>query len=128
MLTDDTICALPTSAKPQRLSDEKGLYLLMTPGGARLWRFRYRFPPRSSGNKENLISLGRYPEVSLAQARERRDAARKDVANGVDPSLRRNAEKLYRGNTFEAVAREFLAVLRAANIKMSVHRRPRTRS
>jgi hypothetical protein len=113
-------------------------------GGGRLWRFKYHFPPRAPGNKEKLISLGTYPEVSLRQARERRDAARQDVANGIDPNLRRTCEKICLGATFEAVAREFSSVLRAANIsaenpslvvagliqqtlKPLHHRRPRSR-
>ena len=115
MLNDDVIRTV-RSRKPKKLFDEKGLYLLVTPGGARLWRFKYRFPPRTPGNAEKLISLGKYPEVSLRQARERRDAARQDVANDVDPSLRRTCEKICLGNTFEAVAREFIGVLRAAGI------------
>lgn len=117
MLTDDILGGLQASPKTQRLPDEKGLYLLVTPAGARLWRFRYRFPPRTPGNKENLISLGRYPEVSLTQAREERDAARRDVANGIDPRLRPLRARLHRGHTFEAIAREFFGVLRAANLR-----------
>ena len=66
--------------------------------------------------KKKCISLGSYPEISLVQARERRDAARRDVGNGIDPSLRRMWQKICLGNTFEAVVREFIGVLRAANI------------
>lgn len=116
MLSDAAIRDLRPSCKQQKLFDEKGLYLLVTPGGGRLWRFKYRFPPRAPANKEKLISLGTYPEVSLERARERRDTARQDVANVIDPNLRRTCEKICVGNTFEAVAREFLCVLRAANI------------
>ena len=86
MLTEDLIRAIQANASPQKRFDGRGLYRLLTPGGGRLWRFKYRFPPRSTGNKEKLISFGRYPEVSLEQARERRDAARRDIANGIDPS------------------------------------------
>jgi Arm DNA-binding domain len=64
------------------------------PSGSRLWRFKYRFPPRAPGNKEKCISLGAYPEVSLERARKRRDAARLDVVNGTDPSLRRVCERV----------------------------------
>jgi hypothetical protein len=106
MLNDDAIRAVRPSTKPRKLFDEKGLYLCVMPAGGRLWRFKYYFPPGGRGNKEKLISLGTYPEVSLAQARERRDAARQDVANGIDPSLRRTCEKICLGNTFESVARE----------------------
>ncbi|HEY3654631.1 MAG TPA: Arm DNA-binding domain-containing protein [Steroidobacteraceae bacterium] len=67
---------------------------MSTESGGRLWRFKYRFPPRAPGNKEKCISLGAYPEVSLERARKRRDAARLDVANGTDPSLRRVCETI----------------------------------
>lgn len=116
MLTDDLIRAIQPNASPQKRFDGRGLYLLVTPGGGRLWRFKYRFPPRSTENKEKLISFGRYPEVSLEQARERRDAARRDIANGIDPSLRRTCERICISSAFESVAREFIGVLRAANI------------
>ncbi len=145
MLNEDVIRSFFRSVtQQQKLFDENGLYLLLTPSGGRLWRFKYRFPPRTPGNKEKCISLGVYPEVSLERARKRRDAARLDVANGIDPSLRRVCENICMGNTFEAVAREFLSVLRAAGIsaespspvvagliqqtlKPSHYRRPRTR-
>ncbi len=116
MLNDATIRALGSSTKPRKVFDAKGLYLFVTPSGGRLWRLKYRFPPRSPGNKEKSISLGAYPEVSLEQARERRGAARRDIANGINPSLRRICEKIFLSNTFEAVAREFVGVLRAASI------------
>jgi hypothetical protein len=58
------------------------------PGDRRLWRLKYDFPPRAPGNKEKCISLGIYPEVSLEQARERRNVARQEVANVIDPNLR----------------------------------------
>ena len=112
MLSENVIRFSRPVTRKQKLFDEKGLYLLLTPRGSRLWRFKYRFPPRVPANKEKCISLGAYPEVSLERARKRRDAARVDVANGTDPSLRRVCETICRGNTFEAVAREFLSVLR----------------
>jgi hypothetical protein len=96
MLSNDVIRALRPSNKNRKSFDEKGLYLLLTPSGGRLWRFKYRFPPRTPNNKEKSISLGTYPEVSLDQARERRDAARRDVANGIDPSLRRTCDNVPR--------------------------------
>jgi integrase len=144
MLNADAIRFFRPVTRKQKLFDEKGLYLLLTPSGGRLWRFKYRFPPRAPGNKEKCLSLGAYPEVSLERARKRRDAARVDVANGTDPNLRRVCEKICRGNTFEAVAREFFSVLRAAGISAETpspvvagliqqtlkplrYRRPRTR-
>lgn len=68
----------------QRLYDERGLYLEISPKGGMWWRFKYRF-----NNKEKRISLGTYPDVSLQQAREKRDEARKHVADGIDPSTHR---------------------------------------
>lgn len=77
--------------------------MLVTPPGGRLWRFRYRMYGR-----EKLISLGAYPDVTLKRAREKRDEARKLVADGIDPSVRRKSERGARAETFEAVAKEWL--------------------
>lgn len=91
-----------------KLADEKGLFILVTPAGGKWWRQKYR-----SGGKEKLLSLGVYPEVSLKDARARRDEARKLLANGVDPSERRKAVNAAQGNrvanSFEVVAREWFA-------------------
>jgi hypothetical protein len=67
--------------KPCKLSDSNGLHLLVKPPGSKLWRLRYYF-----AGKKNMLSLGSFPEVSLATAREKCDAARKLVAEGKDPS------------------------------------------
>lgn len=92
--------------KTQRLYDEKGLYLEVTPKGKTWWRFKYRF-----NDKEKRISLGVFSDVSLATAREKRDEARKLIANGIDPSEHRKAMKnveLERSaNSFEVVVREW---------------------
>lgn len=117
MLTEEAIRALQAGVKPKKCYDDKGLYLWVTPSGGRHWRLKYRFPPRDPNSKEKCISLGSYPEIPLEQARERRDLARKDVANYLDPSLRRICRKICVSNTFEMVAREFIAVLRAASIE-----------
>ena len=97
------------NAKPKKkqfkLFDTDGLFLLVSPAGGKWWRFKYRF-----GGKEKLLSLGTYPEVSLAQARGRRDEARKQVADGIDPSQARQAmkaAKIQNESTFEVVAREW---------------------
>jgi hypothetical protein len=86
--------------------DGGGLYLLVTPTGGKLWRFKYRF-----AGEEKLMSLGSYPDTSLAKARESRDEARKLVASGIDPyELRKTYKSLHKeiiANTFEAVAREW---------------------
>jgi integrase len=101
-LSDATIRKAKPAQKPFKLFDERGLFLLVSPTGGKLWRFKYRI-----NGKEKLISLGGYPDVSLADARERRDAARKRVAAGVDPSQERRAAKAATEDTFEAIAREW---------------------
>lgn len=106
MLTDTQIRnAKPKPDKQYKLFDERGLFLLVTATGSKGWRFRYRFAGR-----EKLISLGVYPDVSLKMAREKRDAARRLLAEDppVDPSANRQAAKRAQANTFEAVAREWM--------------------
>lgn len=94
--------------KPVKLFDGGGLYLLVNPNGSRWWRFKYRYL-----GKEKLLSLGTYPDVSLKDARDRRDQARKQLVSGIDPSEHRKAQKTAliatTENTFEAVAREWFA-------------------
>lgn len=102
-LSDTAIRAAKSTERPQKLFDGDGLYLLLNPSGTRWWRFKYRF-----GGKEKLLSLGTYPEVSLKQARARRDEARRQIADYIDPADKRKAEKLAAADTFEAIAREWL--------------------
>jgi integrase len=94
--------------KVQRLFDGRGLYLEITPSGARYWRLKYRH-----AGKEKRLALGVYPVVSLADARKLRDAARKGLSEGRDPSAERKAGKaravLSAATTFEGVARDWLA-------------------
>jgi integrase len=116
MLTDTMIRAAKPAPKPQKLFDEKGLYVVVMPTGGRLWRFKYRFPKRGPLRKERLLALGSYPEVSLRAARDRRDEARRDLANGIDPGLKRKCEQASPGDTFKAVALELVAVLRKASL------------
>lgn len=107
-LTDTRIRNTKPAERPQKLFDGGGLFLLVTPAGQRWWRLKYRF-----GGKEKLLSLGTYPEVSLKDARERRDEARKLLASTIDPGAKRKAEKVARAeagaNTFEVIAREWHA-------------------
>lgn len=107
-LTDTAIRNAKPGEKPIKLFDERGLFLLVTPTGGKWWRFRFMFD-----GKEKLLSLGVYPDVSLKDARERRDEARKLVANGVNPSENRKIQKTARAdsiaNSFEVVAREWFA-------------------
>jgi len=95
------------NGKPYKLADERGLYLLVKPSG-RYWRLKYRF-----AGKEKLLALGVYPDVSLADARARRDDSRRLLANGVDPGLHKQLEKTHKlaaaSDTFEAIALEWLA-------------------
>jgi len=101
-LTDAAIRKAKPAEKPFKLFDERGLFMLVTPTGGKHWRFKYRL-----NGKEKLISLGGYPDVSLADARDRRDDARKRVAAGVDPSVERRAARAAADDTFEVIAREW---------------------
>ena len=103
-LTDTAVRLAKPGAKPVRKADEKGLCLLIQPSGAKWWRFRYRF----NGKPKNL-SLGVYPDISLAQARVARDEYRKLVAQGIDPSDERKAVKEATADTFDFIAREWFA-------------------
>jgi integrase len=105
MLTPKALEALKPAPKPYKRSDERGLYVIVRPDGARWWRFKYRY-----GGREKLLSLGTYPDVSLKRAREKRDDARRALDRGVDPSAQRQTEKVSRAQTFEAIAREWLAL------------------
>lgn len=107
-LTDVAIRKTKPTDKTQRLFDGGGLYLEITPAGSKLWRQKYRIE-----GKEKRLAHGSYPDVSLADARARRDAARRLLANGADPGEHKRAEKaaseMRAANSFEAVAREWFA-------------------
>ena len=92
--------------KPYKLHDTHGLYLLVAPSGGRWWRLDYRFDA-----KRKTLSMGVHPEVGLAEARKRRDEARRLLSNGIDPSAKRKAEaaSLAGADSFEAVTREWYA-------------------
>lgn len=93
--------------KQRKLSDSDGMYLLVTPNGGKCWRLKYRYV-----GKEKVLALGTYPEISLADARQRREDARKLLANGVDPGAVRKAQKQAKTEsteTFEVIAREWYA-------------------
>jgi integrase len=104
MLSDIKIKSLKPKDKLYSITDEKGLSLEVSPKGGRWWRFKYRFE-----GKQKRCSLGTYPEVSLKQARNKRDEYRALVASGIDPLASRKAEKLSKSgyDTFEYVAREW---------------------
>ncbi len=102
-LTDTAIRQAKPAIKAQKLFDEKGLFLLVSPGGGKWWRLKFRF-----SGKEKLLSLGTYPEVGLKEARERRDKARKLVANGIDPSQAKKEKRAAENvTTFGTVAGEW---------------------
>src|ERR1700678_1987572 len=93
-------------AKPYKIADGEGLFLLIHPTGSKYWRLKYFF-----AGKEKLLALGVYPEITLSEARDRRSQARKVLASGNDPGERKKEAKrletLSNANTFEVVAREW---------------------
>jgi integrase len=107
-LTDTAIRNAKPGAKRLRLFDERGMYLELSPAGGRWFRLKYRY-----AGKEKRLSLGVYPDVSLKDARERRDAARKLLSDGIDPAAHRVALSIARderaAQSFEVVAREWHA-------------------
>ena len=109
-LSDTAIRKAKPAATPIKLADGEGLYLLLNPNGSRWWRWDYRRPVTG---KRNTLSLGTYPATGLADARGKRDDARKLLAAGVDPGEHRKAEKAAgedrAANSFEVVGREWFA-------------------
>lgn len=105
-LSDTTIKAAKPKENAYKITDEKGMFLSVQPNGSKYFRLKYYF-----AKKEKLLALGVYPETSLKQAREKRDIARKQIADGIDPSEHRKATKAARvqdvENSFEIVAREW---------------------
>lgn len=107
-LSDTRVKTAKPSDKIYKIYDSQGLYVEVPPSGAKRWRFKYLFQ-----GKEKRISLGTYPEVSLKEAREKRDEARKQVAAGIDPSAERKKQDSP-GFTFGKLAAEWLALNKAA--------------
>jgi integrase len=105
-LTNTAILNAKSGKKTRKLYDERGLYLEVSPNGGKWWRLKYRYI-----GKEKRLSLGVYPDVTLKMARERRDESRKLLADGIDPSENRKAQKLANNgeNSFEVIAREWFA-------------------
>ncbi len=108
MLTLSAIKTAKPQPKPYRLYDFAGLFLLVQPSGSKIWRWKYRRP---GSKKENLLSFGSFPAVSLVEAREAREDARRLVNRGIDPGLQKKTEKLATAqnaaNTFGAIANEY---------------------
>src|SRR5258708_21633438 len=107
MLTVVKLAALKPRSTIYRVADAAGLCIEVRPDGGRSWRYRYRF-----AGIARMLSLGTYPQISLAEARRRRDGARTRLQTGQDPSSERRAEKvraqLSAENTFGAIAEEWL--------------------
>ncbi len=105
-LTDTSCKNAKPSEKPRKISDSAGLYLEVMPNARKYWRLKYRYL-----GKEKRLALGVYPEVSLKDARDKRDAARKTLSNGIDPSHVKKEEKhqilLRNEQSFEFIAREW---------------------
>jgi hypothetical protein len=107
-LTDTAVKKAKPGPRPVKLSDGKGMYLLVNPTGSKLWRWKYRVL-----GKEKVMALGAYPDVSLAQARDSLDKARKLHASGADPVAQRKADRkaslTAAENSFQTVARKWWA-------------------
>lgn len=106
-LTDAAIRNAKPREKPYKVSDAKGLYLQVNPHGSKLWRLKYRI-----NGVERKLALGSYPEISLAEAREARDAARKQVAHSVDPNFAKRESRIEASvrarNSFAHVAEDLI--------------------
>ncbi len=111
-LTDTAIRMARAGETDRKLADEKGLYLLVTTTGSKLWRLKYRVD-----GKEKKLALGAYPEISLKDARTARDAARKVTQSGGDPAIvkreTRIAKRIASANTFGVIAEEYITKLEA---------------
>lgn len=104
MLTDTAIKNAKPQDKPYKIADEKGMFLLVNPNGSKYFRLKYRI-----NGKEKLLALGVYPETSLKQAREKRDDAKKQLAEKLDPAEIRKETKIAQTYSFERAVREWLA-------------------
>ncbi|WAT07381.1 tyrosine-type recombinase/integrase [Rouxiella badensis] len=105
-LTDVKVRSAKPTDKPYKLTDGEGMHLMVHPNGSKYWRLQYRFD-----GKQKMLALGIYPEISLSEARQRRDEAKRQVANAIDPSEQKKIEKQARKatveNTFKAIALEW---------------------
>lgn len=107
-LTDTAIRNAKPKEKPYKVSDSQGLYLLVNPRGSKLWRVKYRM-----NGVERKLALGSYPEITLAEARSARDAARRQLAHSVDPNFAKRQARIEASlraeNSFAKVAEELIA-------------------
>lgn len=121
MLNDLQVRSAKSKEKDYKLGDSSGLYLFVTKSGGKLWRLKFRVD-----GKEKTLSFGKYPEISLAQARELRDQARKTHAQGIDPSLLKKHAKLKSSTnadlTFQKVAEDWFEI-KARTLASSTHKK-----
>lgn len=105
MLTVAEIKAIKPQEKTKRYTDAKRMYLEVTPKGGMYWRMKYDF-----GGKEKLLALGTYPDVSLAEARVKRDDAKKLISQGIDPNAAKKEAKIIESGalTFESIANQWM--------------------
>lgn len=107
-LSDTAIRAAKHGPRPVKIFDANGLFLLLQPSGGKLWRLKYRY-----AGTEKKLSIGRYPDVGLKEARRRRDEAREMLANGLDPAEQKRVQKAAEAQslamTFSVVGEEYLA-------------------
>lgn len=106
-LTDTAIRNAKPKDKPYKISDSQGLYLLVNPRGSKLWRLKYRID-----GVERKLAIGPYPEITLAEARAARDAARRQLAHAIDPNAAKRQTRIEAsvraGNSFATVAEELI--------------------
>ena len=118
-LSDTSIRKAKSGDKRRKLADGGGLYIQLEPTGGKLWRYKYRFD-----GKEKTLYLGKYPDVPLQEARRRHQEARERLAQGIDPSAAKKAQKAAgkerASNTFEVIAREWLVVWSKDKVKTTI--------
>jgi hypothetical protein len=121
VLSDSAIRNAKPAEKPYKLFDDGGLFLLVAPTGSRLWRLKYRFW------EKKLLALGPYPTISLKEARERRDIAKKQLAHGVDPAVDKKvkavAAAIEAANTVSRVDKSKSALVAAKSFQAGNHSR-----
>lgn len=117
-LTDFAVKSAKPKAKPYKLADGGGLHILINPNGSKLWRLKYRY-----FGKEKLLSYGKYPYISIADARAKREEAKKHLAHGVDPAHQKKLAKFTAAKaaatTFGLVADEYLERMKERNVAPS---------
>lgn len=122
MLTDPVIKQTAMPERTRKLSDGGGLYLELSPAGARTWRWAYRF-----GGKQKTMTLGAYPQVTLAAARKQRDAAKLRLQQGIDPVVERRQERdrarFAAGATFEEIGKEWQEKRKQEDLSGSTYRK-----